>query len=112
MSLRQAMSLLNQNEWGYVVKNHRRLYTDDAYADQLDRLSAYLERTPLAVDGRFVRGYHRAYLGHAQAASLDLTRAIELSGEDKAAEQLLRVLDVQQHRPQEMEELPAPMAVP
>ena len=37
-ALDTALNMLEQNQWGFVVKNYHRFYTNDDYVSQMDAL--------------------------------------------------------------------------
>ncbi len=96
---RLAMSLLPQEDWGYVVKNFRSYYHDADYVAQVRRLERFIAENPNHADARFLVGYHWVFLGHPNAASRELTKAVELNPRDEWAPRLLEVIDGPAPRP-------------
>ncbi len=98
-ALDAATTSLSPKQWGYVVQNFRRLYRGDQYVKQMDRLVEYTRQNPQASYARTLRAYHYAYLGHEEAARLQLHQALEIEAQDRLARRLLAELG---------EALPAP----
>ena len=88
-AVQQAASLLDRSEWGHVVENYKQFYRGTTYVDQMDQLDEFLVKNPDAAYGHFLRGYHFLYLGHKEAASKDLAKAVQLESRDRLAAGLL-----------------------
>ena len=91
--LYQSVELLDREQWGYVVENYRRFYTNADYVEQMKELDAYIKLHPQAGYARLVRGYHYQYLGHKNAARREFTRVLDLERRDELAARLLALLD-------------------
>ncbi len=92
VAIHQGVSLLERDDWGYVVKNYRRFYTGTSYVEQMDRLVAFIKENPDAAFARLVRGYQYFYLGHEDAARKELKKVVALESRDQVARQLLEAL--------------------
>ncbi len=90
-AVQQAASLLDRSEWGHVVENYKQFYRGTTYVDQMDQLDEFLVKNPDAAYGYFLRGYHFLYLGHKEAASKDLAKAVQLESRDRLAAELLTI---------------------
>ena len=90
--LYQSVELLDREQWGYVVENYRRFYTNADYVEQMKELDAYIKLHPQASYARLVRGYHYQYLGHENAARREFTRVLDLERRDELAARLLALL--------------------
>lgn len=88
-ALHRGMSLLNEDDWGFVVKNYTLLYEGDNYIKQMNSLVAFIKKNPDAPYAYFVRGYQYGFLGHEKAGRKDMAKALELESRDKLAGELL-----------------------
>ena len=88
-ALAEGISLLDEEQWGFVVQTYARFYANEDYVKQMDRLSAHLKENPDDAAARLVRGYHWSYLGYDKAARKDLTAAVAAMPEDEIAKSLL-----------------------
>ncbi len=102
-ALESAIDMLDQNQWGFVVKNYHRLYTGDDYVSQMEALVQYADANPNVSYPLTLRGYHYAFLGYPDDARKHFKKALELNANDEVARKLLAGLG---------EELPAPAPVP
>lgn len=98
---RLGMSLLPQEDWGYVVMNFRNYYHDADYVAQVRRLRQFIAENPDHADSRFVLGYHLVFLGYSEsanreayfaAADRELSKAAELNPRDEWANRLLELV--------------------
>ncbi|MEO9593911.1 MULTISPECIES: tetratricopeptide repeat protein [Rhodopirellula] len=88
-AIHRAASLLNPEDWGYVVKNYGKYYQGNGFVDQMKRLESFLKSNPEAGYARFLRGYQFGYLGQTDVAIRDLNRALELESRDQLAAELV-----------------------
>jgi tetratricopeptide (TPR) repeat protein len=84
-----GMSLLETEDWGYVVQNYTRYYGKDDYVTQMNKLNEYIKANPNAAYAHALRGYQFGYLGHEEQARKDLGKAIELEQRDEFAARLV-----------------------
>ena len=103
IAIYQGVSILEQDDWGFVVKNHRHFYTNADYVKQLDQLVEFQREQPDAAYARLALGHHHTFLGHDEAAREQLTKVIELEPRDGVAKKLLDFLG---------DKLPAPAPQP
>jgi len=89
LATHHALSLLDRSDWGFVVKNYHKFYTNNDYVAQMNLLIDFLQEHPDAAYAHFVRGYHYVYLGHADAARRALEKAVTLQPRDTLAGELL-----------------------
>jgi hypothetical protein len=107
-ALSQATSLTAVDDWGFVVRNHARYYRGHDYAEQMGRLSRFIDEYPESADAWLVRGYHHGFLGHKDAAWRDLAKVSQLGGHYQLANRL-RVRFGMPADSQEIEQLPPPL---
>jgi tetratricopeptide (TPR) repeat protein len=107
-SIHQGMSLLEQEDWGFVVENFRQIYKGRDYVTQMERLVDDTKEKPNAAYAHFVRGYHYVYLGHTTMARRELAKAVELEPRDEFAAKLLESITSPEPPRPDDEELPAP----
>ncbi len=88
-AIHQAASLLEPDDWGYVVQNYRQYYRGRAYVQQMDQLNEFIKENPDATYAYFLRGYQHGFLGHQESALRDLNKAVELESRDQLAAQLI-----------------------
>ena len=89
-AIHRAASLLNPEDWGYVVENYAQYYQGNGFVDQMKRLESFLRSNPEAAYAHFLRGYQFGFLGHTDVAVRDLNRALELESRDQLAAELAR----------------------
>ena len=111
-----AMSQLDKDKWGVVVKNYRELYGNASdYTSQLRSLEAAIKDKRSDPALRFLLGYHYAYLGFPQQAAEQLNQAVTLAPQDEMAKQLLGEMQAKLPKPAAGAEVPvippAPAAV-
>ena len=88
-AIHRASSLLNPEDWGYVVENYAQYYRGNGFVDQMKRLESFLETNPEAAYARFLRGYQFGFLGQTEVAIRELNRALELESRDQLAAELV-----------------------
>ena len=88
-AIHQGVSLLDAEEWGYVVKDFDRFYQGDAFVRHIKQLDEYIEKNPQSAYAYFVRGYEYGFLDYKEAAIKDLRRAFELEPRDELAARLI-----------------------
>ena len=88
-AIHRAASMLNPEEWGYVVQNYAKYYQGNGFVDQMSRLESFLKANPDAAYARFLRGYQFGFLGQNGVAIRDLNRALELESRDQLAAELV-----------------------
>lgn len=88
-AIHRAASMLNPEDWGYVVENYGKYYQGNGFVDQMKRLESFLKANPEAGYARFLRGYQFGYLGQTDVAIRDLNRALELESRDQLAAELV-----------------------
>lgn len=84
----RGMSLLEPDDWGFVVTNSAKYYGNNDYKNQMKRLDSHVEANPQAAYAHALRGYHWGYLGYHELAREDLKKAIELESQDHFAVKL------------------------
>ncbi len=84
-----ATDLLNPADWFFVGQNYREFYRDNEYVKQMDRLNKFCDEFPQASFAQSLRAYHFFGLGHQQAATQMLHRAIEINPQDPLAQRLI-----------------------
>ena len=107
---RQAMSLLDRQDWGYLVNHYQKFYTNDDYVSHMDQLIEFIKKNPDNADAHFLRGYHYGFLGYKKSAREDLLKAVTLTPNDPIAAQLLAMMGGE--APKAPEPLPAPKPNP
>ncbi len=88
-AIHKASSILDKDDWGYVVRNSRDYYRGRAYVRATDRLNQFIEEHPEAAYARFLRAYHFGFLGRDEFARKEMSKAIELESRDNLAVVLL-----------------------
>tara|TARA_R110002073_G_scaffold154858_1_gene310038 strand:+ start:9016 stop:9882 length:867 start_codon:yes stop_codon:yes gene_type:complete len=88
-AIHRAASLLDPEQWGYIVENYSQYYRGNGYVDQMARLNEFIKSNPDAASARFVRGYQFGFLGQTEVAIRDLNRALELESRDQLAAELV-----------------------
>lgn len=88
-AIQRGTSLLDKNDWGYVVQNFKLFYRGKDYVKQMDALIQFTKSNPDLSYVHLLRGYHYKYLGYDEAARAPLTRAVELESRDRLAAELL-----------------------
>ena len=89
-AIHQATTLLEKDDWGYIIKNYRNDYRGNAYVEAMKKLNEYIKKDPDAAHARFLSGYHFGFIGHEEYARKQLTKAIELESRDRLAVELLK----------------------
>ena len=89
-AIHRAASLLDPEQWGYVVENYAQYYRGNGYVDQMARLNDFIKSNLESASARFVRGYQFGFLGQTEVAIRDLNRALELENRDQLAAELVR----------------------
>lgn len=84
----RGMSLLEPDDWGFVVTNSAKYYGNNDYKNQMKRLDSHVEANPQAAYAYALRGYHWGYLGYHELAREDLKKALELESQDHFAVKL------------------------
>lgn len=85
----RGMSLLDEKDWGWVVENFRRYYSNTDYVDQVKRLENFVAENPNAGEAHFLLGYHYGFLDYPAEARRELTRARELGSDAGLSARLL-----------------------
>ena len=88
-ALRQALPLLDPEDWGYIVKNFRRYYSSAEYVKQIKRLEKFRTEHREATHALFLLGYHYGFLGYPETARRELARSIQLDSHNALAVRLL-----------------------
>ncbi len=88
-AIHRAASLLDKQDWGYVVKNFRDYYRGRQYVARMERLNSFIKTNPKAAYARFLRGYHYGFLGHHEFARQELAKTLDLEDRDQLAAELL-----------------------
>ncbi|REJ65746.1 MAG: tetratricopeptide repeat protein [Planctomycetota bacterium] len=88
-AVHQASTMLDESDWGYVVKNWRNYYRGAAYREAMDKLNTFVKENPDAAYARFLRAYHFGFLGQEEFARKEMANAIELESRDQLAMELL-----------------------
>ena len=88
-AIHRAASLLEPEDWGYVVENYANYYRGNGFVDQMQRLEGFLESNPDAAAARFLRGYQYGFLGQTEVAIRDLNRALQVESRDQLAAELV-----------------------
>jgi Tfp pilus assembly protein PilF len=99
IGIAQAMSLLEEQDWGYVVQDYEQFYDNDDYVSQMDRLVQFNRENPEAGYALMLRGYHYLYLGHKDAAAQQFSKAIKIDPGDEIAKKLLALTGVKSTLP-------------
>ena len=99
-AIQSGATLLNRNEWGYVVENYDKFYRGDDYITQMDNLIEFMKENPNTAYSFFLTGYHYKFLGYDDVAYKFLARAVQLEDRDRLAAELMEMTDA--------EPLPAP----
>ena len=86
---RKGMSKLGQRQWGWLVRNFRRYYSNKDYVKQVKKLEKFSRLHPNHADAQFLLGYHYGYLGYPSVASGHLVRVQELGKSDAITARLL-----------------------
>jgi tetratricopeptide (TPR) repeat protein len=107
-SLRRGLALLDRADWGYLVDNRRRLYTNDDYDRHLETLSKFIHQNPHAAFARFLHGYHAVFWGHMEAAREDLGKAAQSAQYLDLSVALIEILEDSADERPGFEELPTP----
>ncbi len=84
----RGMSLLEPDDWGFVVTNSAKYYGNNDFKNQMKRLDSHIEANPQAAYAFALRGYHWGYLGYHELAREDLNQALELESQDHFAVKL------------------------
>lgn len=103
-----ASRLIAEDEWFWVVDHFREFYRDEAYVEQIDRLSSHLESHPNDAPARALRGYHFAGLGYTEEARADLNQALSRDPENLLYHRLLQQIPPEGDPVQAAETLPPP----
>ena len=88
-AIHRAASLLDPEQWGYVVENYKQYYRGNGYADQMARLNDFIKSNPDSASALFVRGYQFGFLGQTEVAIRDLNRTLKIESRDQLAAELV-----------------------
>ena len=91
-AIHRGLTLADRKDWGFIVDNYKKFYTNDDYVAQMNRLIEAIEKYPEVPSLRFVRGYHYVFLGHKDAALKELAKAVELDNLNPMANELLAMV--------------------
>lgn len=83
-----ATDLIDPADWFFIGQNYREFYRDNEYVMQMDRLNAYCDEFPHHSYSQALRAFHFFGLGHSEAATRMLNRAIQINPEDELARRL------------------------
>lgn len=86
-----ATELLDLSDWFSIGQNYRQFYLENEYVRQMDRLNAYCDEFPHHSFAQSLRAFHFFGLGHTEAATRMLNRAIEINPQDELAQRLAAV---------------------
>jgi Tfp pilus assembly protein PilF len=112
-AVQMGMQLLDQDQWGNVVRNYPQLYPDiGRYTNQLRELENARDATPSDPALRFLLGYHFGYLGYPRQAARELDKALELEPKDLGSQRLREVLLQEAHNPGSAEPHSRAVSVP
>lgn len=88
-ALQLGASLLEREQWGFVVENYKQFYRGKDYVTHMASLVEFIRNDSSQPYAHFLRGYHYLYLGYAKEAQAPLLKAVELEPRDRLAAELL-----------------------
>ena len=90
--LEAAITLLDQNNWDYVIRNRFEAFNRVTYQDGIDSLLEYSARNPNSVDALLLKGFHLGCLGNLEQSQIELTTALSLDPGNALVHRLLSAL--------------------
>lgn len=92
-SLLQAVAILNQRDWGQVLRQTATYYAPGEHARVLAGLHRSIEQDPNVAAAYLVRGYHLLFTGQKGRARQDFLTATRLDTELKIPGELLQMTE-------------------
>ncbi len=87
-AIQTAASLLDRQDWGFVVQNFKKFYRGRDYVTHMEKLVEFMKENPDQPYAHFLRGYHYKYLGYDKSARKQLEQAMQLESRDQLAAEL------------------------
>lgn len=108
--LLDGLNQLPEAQWGLVVQNFRLFYKQNDYVSQFEQLVKYSQQDDSPALASALRAYHYFYLGHPEAASKQLQKALNKDARDPLAEKLTEILDLPLPQKESGDSVDAPSA--